>query len=178
MVDIVLQERRKRKASSIFEEISPPISSNHSHPHQKKVRVSPNMEKARPFPIGWWFWATCSFFKSFYSISINSQPLKFNQLTVNLQKIFIFSVSNNGIQWTLYFDPDSVTIAVNDLGQNKTISSQEKPLAVWQLLLSQMQDFLDNHLARVPITQKGGTMEMRDEVLSSVEAQDLDTSSY
>ena len=91
----------------------------------------------------------------------------------------IFSVSNDGIQWTLDFGPDSVTIAVNDLDQNITISSQEIPLAAWQLLLSQRQDFLNNHLARVPITpNQEGTMEMTDEVLSSVGAQDLDTSSY
>ena len=101
------------------------------------------------------------------------------QRTFNLQKIIIISVSNDGIQWTPYFSPDSVTIAVNDLVQSLTISSQEKPLAAWQLLLSQRQDFLDNHPARVPVTQnQEGTMEMRDEVLSSVGAQDLDTSSY
>ena len=47
------------------------------------------------------------------------------------------------------------------------------------MLLSQRQDFLINHLPRVAITQnQEGTMEMRDEVLSSVWAQDLDTSSY
>ena len=91
----------------------------------------------------------------------------------------IFSVSSDGIQWTLDFGPDSVTIAVNYLDQNITISSQEIPLAAWQLLLSQRQDFLSNHLARVPITpNQEGTMEMREEVLSSVGAQDLDTSSY
>ena len=91
----------------------------------------------------------------------------------------IFSVSSDGIHWILDFGPDSVTIAVNDLDQNLTTSSQEIPLAAWQLLLSQRQDFLDNHLPRVPITQnQEGTMEMRDEVLSSVGAQDLDTSSY
>ena len=91
----------------------------------------------------------------------------------------IFSVSNDGIQWTLDFGPDSVTIAVNDLEQNITISSQEIPLAAWQLLLSQRQNFLNNHLARVPITpNQEGTTEMRDEVLSSVGAQDLDTSGY
>ena len=64
----------------------------------------------------------------------------------------IFSISNDGIQWTLNFGPDCVTIAVNDLDQNITISSQEIPLAAWQLLLSQRQDFLNNHIARVPIT--------------------------
>ena len=101
------------------------------------------------------------------------------QPTFNLQNIMIFSVSNDGIHWTLDFAPDSVTNAVIDRVQNITNSSQELPLAAWQLLLSQRQDFLDNHLPRVPITQnREGTMEMRDEVLSSVGAQDLDTSSY
>ena len=91
----------------------------------------------------------------------------------------IFSVSNNGIQWTLDFGTDSITIAVNDLDQNITISSQEIPLAAWQLLLSQRQAFLNIHLPRILITQnKKGTMEMRDEVLFSVGSQDLDTSSY
>ena len=91
----------------------------------------------------------------------------------------IFLVSSDGIQWTLDFGPDSVTIAVNDLDQNLTINSQELPLAAWQMLLSQTQGFLDNQLPRVPITQNHeGTMEMRDEVLSSVGAHDLDTSSF
>ena len=91
----------------------------------------------------------------------------------------IFSVSNDGIQWSLDFGPDSVSIAVNDLIQNLTISSQEIPLAAWHLLLSQRQEFLNDHLARAPNTpNQVGTMDMRDEVLSSVGAQDLDTSSY
>ena len=91
----------------------------------------------------------------------------------------IFSVSNDGIQRTLDFGPDSVTIGVNDLDQNKTIRSQELPLPAWQLPLSQRQEFLNNHLARLPITPKQeGTMEMRNEVLSSVGAQDLGTCSY
>ena len=114
-------------------------------------------------------WATYSLFKRIYSNSIYSQPLKFNQLTFNLQEIMIFSVSNDGIQWTLSFAPDSITIAVIDLVQNITISSQEITLDAWQLLLSRRQDFLDNHLPRLPITEnQEGAMEMRDEVLSSV----------
>ena len=101
------------------------------------------------------------------------------QLTVNLQKIMIFLVSSDGIQWTLDFGPDSVSCAVIDLVQKITISSQRIPLAAWQLLLAHRQEFLNNHLARVPITPiQEGTMEMRDEVLSSVGAQDLNTSSY
>ena len=90
----------------------------------------------------------------------------------------IFSVSSDGIQWTLDFGPDSVTFAVNDLDENITISSQEIPVAAWKLLLSQTQDFLDNNLPRVPITEnQEGSMEMREEVFSSVGAQDLNTSS-
>ena len=90
----------------------------------------------------------------------------------------IFSVSNAWIQQTLDFAHVSVTIAVIDLVQSIAISSQEIPLAAWQLLLSQRQDFLDNQLPRVPITQnQEGTMEIRGEVLSSEGAQDLDSSS-
>ena len=61
-----------------------------------------------------------------------------------------------------------------------TISSQEIPLAAWSLLLSQRQQFLNNHLARVPVTpNQQGTHEMRDEVFSIVGAQEgLDTSGY
>ena len=59
------------------------------------------------------------------------------------------------------------------------MSSQELPLAAWHLLLSQRQDFLNNHLPRVPITEnQEGTLEMREELLSSVGAQDLTTSSF
>ena len=91
----------------------------------------------------------------------------------------IFSVSNYGIQWILDFVPDTVNVAVIDLDQNITISSQGESLAPWQLLLSQRQDFLNNHLARVPITpNREGTRELRDEVLSSEGAQNLDTGSY
>ena len=91
----------------------------------------------------------------------------------------IFSISNNGIQWSLDFGTDSVTIAATNLDQKITISAQEVPLAACQLLFSQRQEFLDNHLPRVPITpNQQGTFEMREEVLSSVGAQDLDTSSY
>ena len=90
----------------------------------------------------------------------------------------IISVSTNGTQWTLVFAPDSVVLSVKDLDENITSSSLEIPLAAWSLLLSQRQEFLDNHLPRVPITSnQQGTFEMR-EVLSSVGAQDTDTSGY
>ena len=61
-----------------------------------------------------------------------------------------------------------------------TICSREIPLAAWTLLLSQRQQFMNNHLAQVPVTPNQlGTHEMRNEVLSSVGAQEgLDKSGY
>ena len=90
-----------------------------------------------------------------------------------------FTVSNNGTQWILEFGPDLVVLSVKDLDENLTISSLEIPLAAWSLLLSQRQNFLNNHLPRVPITPNQlGAFEMREEVLSSVRAQDTDTRGY
>ena len=92
----------------------------------------------------------------------------------------IFSVSYDGIEWSLEFGPDSVTLTVKDLAQEMPITSEETPLAAWSLLLSQRQRFLDNHSARVPVTpNQQGTHDVRDEVLSSVGAQEgLDSSGY
>ena len=91
----------------------------------------------------------------------------------------MFSVFNDGIEWSLDFGSDSVTLTVKDLVQEMTKSSQGIPLAAWSLLLSQKQQFLSKHLARVPVTpNQPGTHEMRKEVLSSVGAQDMDTSVY
>ena len=89
-----------------------------------------------------------------------------------------FTVSNNETQWILDFGADSVVLSVKDLNENITISSLEI-LAAWSLLLSQRQEFLSNHLPRVPITpNQQRTVEMREEVLSSVGAQDTDTRGY
>ena len=91
----------------------------------------------------------------------------------------VFSVSSEGIEWSLDFGPDSVTLIIEDLVQEMTISSQENPLAAWSLLLSQRPEFSNNHLARVPVTHnQQGTHDMRDEVLFIVGAQDVDTSEY
>ena len=91
----------------------------------------------------------------------------------------IFSVSNNGIEWSLDFGPDSATLTVKDLVHEMTIRSQDFPLAAWSLLLNQRQEFLNNHPAWVPVTaNQQGTHEMRNEVLSSVGVQGLDTNGY
>ena len=96
------------------------------------------------------------------------------------------SVSNDGIEWFLDFGPIFVTLTVKHLIQERTISSQEItkksqgiPLTAWDLLLFQGQDFFNNHLARVPITSdQEGAIQMRDKMLLTVGAQDLDTSGY
>ena len=73
-----------------------------------------------------------------------------------------------------------MTLTVKDLVQAITLSSQEIPLAAWSLLLSQRQQVLNNHQARVPVTpNQQRTHEMREEVLSSAGAQEgFDTSKY
>ena len=88
----------------------------------------------------------------------------------------IFSVSNDGSEWSLHFGPDSVPLIVKDIVQEVTQKSQENPLAAWSSLVSQRQDFLNNHLARVQITpNQERSMDMRGEVFSNVAAQDRDT---
>ena len=76
----------------------------------------------------------------------------------------IFSVSNDVIEWSLDFGPDSVTLTKKDLVQEMTISSQKIPLGAWSLLLCQTEQFLNNHLARFLVTpNQQGTQEMRNE---------------
>ena len=85
-----------------------------------------------------------------------------------------FSVSNNGTQWTLDFSPDSVTIIVKDMVHDLTLSSVELPIAAFNPLINQRQQFLDHRLARVPITpNQQGTGEMQDEVRDSVGDHDV-----
>ena len=86
----------------------------------------------------------------------------------------IFSVSNDGIEWPLDSGPDSVTLTAKDLVQGLTISPQEIPLAPWSLLLSQRQQLLDSHLARVPVTpNQQGTHEMGCQVFADLDDVDF-----
>ena len=88
----------------------------------------------------------------------------------------ILSVSNDGFERSLDFGPESVTLTVKDLFQEMTICSHEIPLATWSWWLSQRQEFLNNHLARVLVTpNQQRTHETRDEVLTSVGARGMDT---
>ena len=70
-----------------------------------------------------------------------------------------------------------MTLAVINLIQKITKVCQGLPLAAWSLSLSQKQLYLNNHPARVPVTpNQQGTHEMRDEVIPSLGAQEMDTS--
>ena len=179
-VHIVLQERRvattkKKNHLHFWRNFSANHNQAHPNLNQRRLKWVQLWNQRMRFQLA----DDLSDVFNFHIILINfNLQSTATQLTFNLQKIMIFSVSNDGIQWTLDFGPDSVTIAIIDFVQSITTSSQELPLAAWQLLLSQRQVFLDNHLPRVPVTEKQeGTMEMREEVLSSVEAQNLNTSS-
>ena len=57
--------------------------------------------------------------------------------------------------------------------------SQKIPVAAWSLLLSQKQEFLNKHLALVPIiSNHQGIMEMLDKILSNATAQDMGLCGY
>ena len=85
----------------------------------------------------------------------------------------IFSVSDDGNEWSLHFGPDSITLTVLDLTKEMTIRSQKIPLTAWSLLLSPRQEYSNKRLAGVPLTpNQAGKMEMGNEIHSSVGVQD------
>ena len=91
----------------------------------------------------------------------------------------IFSFSNEGMKRSLDIGADSVNLTAKDLVHEVTIGSQESVLVASRLLMFQRQDFLSNHLARVPVNSyQEGTMELKDEVLSSVGSRNMNTSGY
>ena len=97
---------------------------------------------------------------------------------LNSSSIF-FTNSNAGNQWSLDFSPDSVTLTVKNLLQDLTKSSQEHFLPAWNLLLSQKQEDLDNHLAQIPITHnQQGIFETKEKVLVTAGVQDMTTRGY
>ena len=85
----------------------------------------------------------------------------------------------DNIESSLNFGPVSVILILKNLVQEVTKCPHEVFRASWSLLLCQTQEFLNELLARFPITPNPqGTHEMIDEVLSSISAQDMDTSGY
>ena len=82
-----------------------------------------------------------------FLFSFNRQ-FTYNQLTQNHHDLLSVQLRNpvDSRFWTrlCYY------CSKRDLNQKITISSQEIPLAAWHLLLSQRQDFLNNHLQLLP----------------------------
>ena len=74
-------ESRLRKTVSIFEEIPPPITTKHIRTWTKKGQIK--SKYGINVSVSYWLmiWAANSFFKSFYSISIYSQPFKLSLST-------------------------------------------------------------------------------------------------
>ena len=87
----------------------------------------------------------------------------------------IFSVS---IQSFLDFVPDSVDLTVKFPSKDMTKNFPENPLLAWNLL-SHRKEIMESHLAQIPITPKQQrTFEVKEKVLASAGAQDMDTSGY
>ena len=87
----------------------------------------------------------------------------------------VFSVSKDDIERSLDFEPDSFTLTVKDLLQEMTISSQK---ILDLVVVSKTRIFEQSASMSSNYLNREGTMEMRNEVLSSVGAQDMDTSRY
>ena len=87
----------------------------------------------------------------------------------------IFSVWNDGFVWFLGFGPDSIILTFKDFVQEMKFISRKilRQLGACYYLKDK------NFLARVLKTpNQDGTMEISDEVLTSVGGQDMDTSGY
>ena len=81
---------------------------------------------------------------SLYTIPIHNKAICFSQS------------STEGTESSLYSEPDSVTLTIEDPVQEMSKGSQENLLPAWSLLLSQKQEFFNNHIARVRITPQPG----------------------
>ena len=91
----------------------------------------------------------------------------------------IFSVSNDGIDWSFDFGPDSVTLTVKHLAQEMTKFPRNSFGSLELVLASKTKVLEQPSSASSSYPQPTGTHEMKDELLSSVGAQEgLDTSGY
>ena len=87
----------------------------------------------------------------------------------------VFPVSNDSIERSLYFEPDSFTLTVKDLVQQMTINSQK---FLDLVVVSETRTFEQSFSTSSNYLNREGTTEMRIELLSSVSAQDMDTSGH
>ena len=97
-VHFVLQERRvattKKKNNLHFKEISPPITTKHIRTWTRRGPIE--SKNGINLFVSYWLLicATYSNFKSFFSISIYRQPVKFNQITQNHHDLLSFQWRN------------------------------------------------------------------------------------
>ena len=64
-----------------------------------------------------------------------------------------FSVSNNNMNWSLEFGPDTVSLEVQNFADEAVVISIEIPLAVWSLLECQRLRFLEDAISGAPLTE-------------------------
>ena len=57
------------------------------------------------------------------------------------------------MNWSLEFGPDTVSLEVQTFADETVLNSIEIPLAVWNLLESQRQRFLEDAIAGAPLTE-------------------------
>ena len=180
MEHIALQERRvatRKKKSDLHFWRSFSANGNQAHPNlfQKRTDRVQIWNKRMRFLLADHLGHMFNFQIILSNFNLQSTSQIF-QLTQNHHDLLSLQRRNQVDSWfwtrlCYYCSKRSRTKSNNQL-------TRKNPIAAWHLLLSQGQEFLDNHLSRVPITpNQQGTFEMRDEVLSSVGAQDLDTSS-
>ena len=131
-----------------------------------------------PFVIDWWFSSIFSFRIVLFSFNVQSTAQIssiYKKLTENND--FLSLQRRNLVDSRFWYRLCYYCSKWSRPKFNKKLTRNTP--SCWQLLLSHKQQFLDNHLPRVPTTpNQQGTFEMREEVLTSVRAQDLDTSSY
>ena len=156
------RDYEKEKTSPFFQEFSPPITTKHIRTWTKKGQI--RSKYGINVTVSYWLmiWATYSISKSFnFNLQLTyTQHIQNYHDLLSLQRL-------NPVDYSKWSRPKF----------NNQLT--KIPQAAWHLLLFQRQDFSNNHLALVPVTSnQEGTFEMREEVLSSVGAQDLDTSSY
>ena len=116
-VHIVFQERRvatteKRSHLDIWRNFSANHNQAHPNLNQKRLKWVQIWSKRIGFLLAGDLSDIFIFQIILFNFNLQSTA---TQLTFNLQKLMIFSVSNDGIQWSLVFGPDSLTIAGNDI---------------------------------------------------------------
>ena len=134
----------------------------------KWVEIKPNTEKTCRHKTDW-YKSTKSQFKSrFKKIQSTVKQYDFRcikrQTTVSKRLLKSDQILHQNLK---------------DLVKTLIFSSHDILFPARSLLLQQSQDFLDNHLARVPlIPNQQGTLQMRDKMISSGVAQEVDTNEY